>query len=127
LQSFQSIFEDRFDFTCLQKQIGENDRALLDRAGVRCLGDELVDFSDTAALCTLMDLVISIDTSVAHLAGALGVPVWVLLPWHPDWRWMLDRDDSPWYNSMRLFRQTERGNWGPILQDVKLKLQALFD
>ena len=63
-----------------------------------------------------LDLVISSDTSIVHLAGALGVPVWVALPLAPDWRWLLEREDSPWYPSMRLFRQTERGNWSEVFQ-----------
>jgi hypothetical protein len=72
-----------------------------------------------------MDLVVSIDTSVAHLAGALGIRTWVLLTWVPDWRWLLDRDDSPWYPSMRLFRQTTRGSWNGVLERVKLEIKAL--
>ncbi|HSZ54764.1 MAG TPA: tetratricopeptide repeat protein [Tepidisphaeraceae bacterium] len=72
---------------------------------------ELIDFSDTAALIDNLDLVISVDTAVAHLAGALGRPVWMLLPLTPDWRWMLGREDSPWYPTMRLFRQPEWGDW----------------
>jgi tetratricopeptide (TPR) repeat protein len=79
------------------------------------LGGELTDFADTAAVITLSDLVISVDTALAHLAGALGKPVWILLPFAPDWRWMLDREDSPWYPTARLFRQPAIGEWdGPI-------------
>jgi ADP-heptose:LPS heptosyltransferase len=75
----------------------------------------LNDFSDTAALIANLDLVITVDTAVAHLAGAMGKPVWVLLKKVADWRWMHDRADSPWYPTMRLFRQEERGDWeGPI-------------
>ena len=75
----------------------------------------LHDFCDTAALVEHLDLVISVDTAVVHLAGAMGKPVWVLLARIPDWRWMLERTDSPWYPSMRLFRQQRRGDWsGPI-------------
>jgi len=74
-------------------------------------GHELGDFSDTAALISQLDLVISVDTGVAHLAGALGKPVWILLTHAPDWRWLLDRDDSPWYPSARLFRQRETREW----------------
>jgi ADP-heptose:LPS heptosyltransferase len=66
-----------------------------------------------------MDLVITIDNSAAHLAGALGVPTWVLLPFAPDWRWLLDRDDSPWYPSIRLFRQTQIGDWESVVREVR--------
>ena len=76
---------------------------------------ELHDFADTAALASQLDLVVTADTSVAHLAGAMGKPTWVLVPFAPDWRWLLDRDDSPWYPTARLFRQTTAGDWaGPI-------------
>ena len=78
----------------------------------------LGDFADTAGLIENLDLVISVDTSVAHLAGALGRPVWILLPFAPDWRWMLDRPDSPWYSRARLFRQAETGKWRPVVKDV---------
>jgi tetratricopeptide (TPR) repeat protein len=73
--------------------------------------DELVDWADTAALIANLDLIISVDTAMAHLAGAMGKPVWVMLPWPSDWRWLLDREDSLWYPTMRLFRQTNRGDW----------------
>lgn len=75
------------------------------------LGPELNDFSDTAAAIANCDLIITMDTAVAHLAGAMGQPVWVFLPHLPDWRWFLDREDSPWYPSMRLFRQNQAGQW----------------
>jgi hypothetical protein len=85
---------------------------------------DLGNFADTAALMAHLDLVVSVDTSVAHLAGALGRPVWLLLPFAPDWRWMLDRTDSPWYPGMRLFRQQRRGEWLPVLEQVR---EALVD
>ena len=118
------MFNLRLEFISLQKEVTDAERTGLDRAGVLYAGDALDDFSDTAALCVLMDLVISIDTSVAHLAGALGGPVWVLLTWAPDWRWLLDRDDSPWSPSMRLFRQKARGDWNGVLERLKLELEA---
>jgi hypothetical protein len=121
---FGRLFNPRFEFISLQKEVTDAERALLDRAGVLHTGDTLADFSDTAALCVLMDLVISVDTSVAHLAGALGRPVWVLLTWVPDWRWLLDRDDSPWYPSMRLFRQKASGNWNGVLDRLQLEFEA---
>ncbi len=92
-----------------------------------CLIDhtaEIRDFSDTAALIAHFDLVISIDTGVAHLAGALGKETWVLLPYAADWRWMLDRDDSPWYPGMRLFRQESTGDWQTVIASVKEALRA---
>jgi hypothetical protein len=82
-------------------------------------------FADTAALMKALVLVISVDTSVAHVAGALGVPVWVLIPFTPDWRWMYDREDSPWYPTMRLFRQTKRGEWGDVFECVAAELAKL--
>jgi pentatricopeptide repeat protein len=81
------------------------------------------DFADTAALIQQLDLVITVDTSVAHLAGALGKPVWVLLPANWDWRWMLDRDDSPWYPTARVFRQTELGDWSAVIGEVEVALR----
>ena len=80
-------------------------------------------FMDTAAIMKNLDLVISVDTSTAHLAGALGVPTWILLPFESDWRWLLDRNDSPWYSSVRLFRQTKSKNWDLVLDRVKSELQ----
>ena len=84
--------------------------------------DLLHDYADTATIIDQLDLVITVDTSVAHLAAALGKPVWVLLPFAPDWRWLLDRDDSPWYRSARLFRQSERGDWASVFQSVQTAL-----
>jgi len=84
----------------------------------RC-GEQLQDFADTAALIDLLDLVIAVDTSVAHLAGAMGKPVWILLPYHADWRWLLDRSDSPWYPTARLFRQDSARSWGSVMADVR--------
>lgn len=91
--------------------------------GVVDLRRELGDFADTAAVLAEMDLVISVDTAVAHLAGALARPVWVLLPFAADWRWMQDRNDSPWYPTARLFRQEVLGDWGPVLAAVRAALR----
>jgi tetratricopeptide (TPR) repeat protein len=81
--------------------------------------DQLADIDRFAAQVAAMDLVVSIDNSTAHLAGALGIPTWVLLPYAPDWRWMLGREDSLWYPAMRLFRQETMGDWGPVVERVK--------
>ena len=85
--------------------------------------EDIKDFSDTAAFIENLDLVISVDTAVAHLAGALGKPVWTLLPFAPDWRWLLNRDDSPWYPTMRLFRQPSPGDWKSVINQVLKELQ----
>lgn len=127
LERFQRLFHQKFEFVSLQKHLTAAECGRLDCLNVPHPGEALVDFSDTAALSCLMDLVISIDTSVAHLAGALAVPVWVLLPWFPGWLWMLDRDDSPWYPLMRLFRQQAPGDWDGVLQRVQMELQDRFD
>ena len=84
---------------------------------------ELVDFSDTAALLENLDLVITVDTSVAHVAAALGKPTWLLLPYLSDFRWLMDRVDTPWYPSMRLYRQDQPGDWTPVLQRIKNDLE----
>ena len=90
------------------------------------LGPELDDFCDTAAVLSQLDLVLSVDTAVAHLAGALGKPVWLMLPKSSEWRWLEGRDDSPWYPTMRLFRQSAHGDWGKVIERVRLALLAVM-
>jgi ADP-heptose:LPS heptosyltransferase len=93
-------------------------------AGMRIedLSGELRDFSDTAAVMANLDLVISVDTAVAHLAGAMGRPAWLLLKFAPDWRWLLAREDSPWYPTMQLFRQRKPADWYPVIDAVAAAL-----
>jgi ADP-heptose:LPS heptosyltransferase len=88
------------------------------------LGEQLTDFADTAALISELDLVITVDTAVAHVAGALGKPVWILLPFVADWRWLQDREDSPWYPSARLFRQPAPTNWGSVIKRLREELRS---
>ena len=103
----------------LQKEYREHDQYFLANApAIFQHQDALRDFSDTAALVECMDLIISVDTSVAHLAGALGKPVWILLPFAPDYRWLLDREDTPWYPTARLFRQSNIGEWQSVIDHV---------
>jgi hypothetical protein len=107
------------EYHSLQKDTRALDlSALRDVPGPRDWSAELGDFSDTAALCACMDLVISVDTSVAHLAGALGKPLWLLLPRNPDWRWLLEREDSPWYPTARLYRRGADAGWAEVLARV---------
>ena len=89
------------------------------------LGDQQADLADTAAMMATLDLVITVDTVIAHLAGALGKPVWILLPYAADWRWLLDRDDSPWYPTARLFRQPKMGDLISVIHKVGDELACL--
>jgi len=118
LEQLMSFLPEGYDYISLQKDIRPEDLRIAQAKKLKLLGGELNDFSDTAALCQCMDLVISVDTSVTHLSGAIGKKTWVLLPFSPDWRWMLERQDSPWYQSMKLYRQTERGQWPTVLNQL---------
>jgi tetratricopeptide (TPR) repeat protein len=115
------------NFVSLQKVLRKSDQEAL-RAWRQVLhfGERLADFADTAAVVAQLDLVITVDTAVAHLAGALGKPTWVLLPYAPDWRWLLERRDSPWYPGMRLFRQQAPGEWLGVMAEVTGKLRTLM-
>jgi tetratricopeptide (TPR) repeat protein len=120
---------DWAEWVSLQKEVREADAALLaTRTDLHHVGGELMDFADTAALVELMDVVVTVDTSVANLAGAMGKPVWILLPYNPhDWRWMLDREDSPWYPTARLFRQPATDDWASVIRRVNEELVAQFE
>lgn len=116
-----------FDYVCLQKDIRAPDLEILAaNPWLTRFDEEVRDFSDTAALCECLDLVVSVDTSVAHLSAALGRPTWVLLPFRPDWRWLLERDDSPWYPTAKLYRQQAIGDWHGVLTRVAADLRTAF-
>ena len=120
LRSLLPLLDVDATFVSLQKEVRAADTATLkESADIIHFGHELEDFSDTAALISHLDLVISVDTAIAHLAGALGKPVWILLTHVPDWRWLLDRDDSPWYPTARLFRQSETREWDSVIMRVR--------
>lgn len=122
---FAPLLSEPFSFVSLQKVVSEADAKLM--AGLPNLlhfGDQLADFDDTAAIIAALDLVVTIDTAVAHLAGAMGKPTWILLPHAPEWRWMLDREDTPWYPTARLFRQHRRGDWESVIERVRASLSA---
>jgi hypothetical protein len=110
------------DFISVQKDVNEAQAAILDRHGVLNLGPQFEDFADTAAVVAMLDLLMAVDTSVAHLAGAMGKAVALLVPFAPDMRWLLDRTDSPWYPTMRLFRQSAIGDWDGPLERLRQEL-----
>jgi tetratricopeptide (TPR) repeat protein len=111
-------------FSVQKGELERQSEGLANEFDFHTLGPAISDFSDTLAVLQLMDLVITVDTSVAHLAGAAGLPVWVLVSRFSDWRWLIDRTDSPWYPSMRLFRQRELGHWGAVIDEVQDALRA---
>ncbi len=117
-QALAPLLSADAEFVCLQAAVRGGDKAALAASQVVDLTGEIEDFADTAALVASCDLVISADTSVAHLAGAVGAPVWVMLPFSADWRWMTARRDSPWYPSARLFRQSAPGDWAGVVAAV---------
>jgi hypothetical protein len=111
----------------LQTQVRDSDRAALgSNPQVVSFDDSLLDFDNTAALCGLMDVVVTVDTSLAHLAGALGHKTWLLLPRTPDFRWLRDREDSPWYSSLKLYRQTTANEWSSVFERVATDLRREF-
>jgi len=124
VEDFFRYLPNGFEYICLKKELSNAEFKFLKKHDIAFYADELEDFSDTAALCDLMDLVISVDTSVAHLSASLGKPTWILLPYLPDWRWMLDDSTSPWYPTVKLYRQGANRNWADVLQIVRRDLWA---
>jgi len=128
LEQFKPLFEmDNIDFFSLQKGFGDEQIKQYQLSNeIHDFTADIVSFSDTAALIEDLDLIIGVDTATTHLAGALGNSVWMLLPFNPDWRWMLDRADSPWYPSMQLFRQKSIGDWQPVVEKITQQLEELI-
>jgi len=127
LQMMSHILDVDAMFVSLQKEPRAQDAAILRKTEIVDHSRDLTDFAETAALVSCLDLVITVDTSVAHLAAALGRPTWILLPYNPDFRWLLDRDDSPWYPTAKLFRQTENRRWPEVLDRLRVELGALVE
>jgi Tfp pilus assembly protein PilF len=128
LAKLRTLFRDNkaIEWLSVQRDLREGDAEILrSHSHVRHLGPELNDFADAAAVLSLADLVITVDTAIAHLAGALGRPAWVLLPYSPDFRWLLERDDSPWYPSARLFRQQSMADWDSVITRVQESIVKL--
>jgi tetratricopeptide (TPR) repeat protein len=127
LEALLPLLEAKASFISLQKDPRPADRALLDQQKkILDLGPELKSFADTAAVVSQLDLVITVDTSVAHLVGALGRPVWIMLCYVPCWRYLLHRTDSPWYPTARLFRQSETRDWRTVVHQVRTELDSLI-
>ena len=123
----ETLADERLRFYSLQKDITDEERAVLTgRLRGIDLGPRLIDFNTTAAVVANLDLVITCDSTVAHLAGAIGVKAWVAIPFAPDWRWLLEREDSPWYPSLRLFRQRQPGNWAEVFRRMRAQLEELL-
>ncbi|GLU31842.1 tetratricopeptide repeat protein [Trinickia caryophylli] len=123
LARLRPLLIEGVEWVSLQKVVRDEDRETLEESGIRHFGEELGDFGDTAALVGALDHVISVDTSVAHLAGALARQLWLLLPWLPDWRWRLSGAASMWYPSATLFRQPRAGDWDAVLEQVAAALR----
>lgn len=128
LRALSRILDVDATFVSLQKDPQPEDvETLREKTEIVDLTADLTDFAETAALVSCLDLVIAVDTSVAHLAAALGRPTWILLPYVPDYRWLLDRDDSPWYPTVRLFRQTGTREYGSVIERVRTELSATIE
>ena len=110
------------DWLVLQPNLSDDDENALDTlartASIHRFGTRISDFADTAAIVDRLDAIVSIDTSIAHLAGALGKPLWLMLPFAADWRWFTNTDRSPWYPNARLVRQPSPGQWAPVVEAV---------
>jgi ADP-heptose:LPS heptosyltransferase len=120
LETLQPVLDLPLEFHSLQQELRTQDAvALVGRPTIHLHGPSLTDFAQTAALIANLDVIVTVDTSVAHLAGALGKPVFLLVHAVPDFRWLLGRDDSPWYPSVRLFRQTRRDSWTEAIDRMR--------
>ncbi len=128
LDKFLQIILPEFNYFCLQKNINETDEEIIkNSSNIFYLLDDFCDFNDTAALCENMDLIITVDTSIAHLAGALGKKTYLLLPYAPDWRWGLSSNKSVWYDSITIFRQDEARNWDAVFSHIVKQLKIEFN
>jgi len=128
--SFYSLQINKTSDYHLQKSAAEQVQELRNPAVIHLFDDSFDrqngSFVDSAAVISNLDLVITVDTSVCHFAAALGAPTWLLLSEPADWRWLLDRDDSPWYPNMRLFRQKKHGDWAPVVERIEKELRNLL-
>jgi hypothetical protein len=128
LQVMSPLLDVDAMFVSLQREARPHDADVLrERTEIIDHSRDLTDFVETAALVSCLDLVVAVDTSVAHLAAALGRPTWILLPSNPDFRWMLNRNDSPWYPTVRLFRQSRTREYESVIERVRAELEAMAE
>jgi len=120
------FLSNNYNIYSLQKDISIDEKNELINNKILGFENELIDFSETAAFCSQMDLIITIDTSVAHLACSIGMKVWILLPYIPDFRWFWDIGNSPWYPNAKIFRQSKPGDWDSVITDVVLELKRIY-
>ncbi|MDP3558860.1 MAG: tetratricopeptide repeat protein, partial [Legionellaceae bacterium] len=125
LPLFLTLYQSNLDFICLQKELSFEEKKALDQHNIPYHSLELSTMVGTAALIACLDLIITVDTSIAHLAAAMGKEVWILLPFNADWRWFIQREDSPWYPTIKLFRQETLGSWDIPLSRIKKALSSL--
>jgi hypothetical protein len=126
LTQLLSLLPDRYRYVSLQKDLNESEQRIVAAHSLDFSLSQDLNFTEAAALCAVLDLVISVDTSVAHLCAALGQKTWILLPFNADCRWLLDRSDSPWYDSVTLYRQASRGDWRGVLTQITADLNREF-
>ena len=126
LEQILPLLAEGVDYISLQKDVREVDLPVLQQSQILDFSEHLKDFADTAALCDCMDLIITVDTSVAHLAAAMGRVTWLLLPYTPDYRWLLERDDTPWYPSVKLYRQHQHADWSQAFAQLSKDLKSFI-
>lgn len=126
LETLLQVVDTQHQYFALHNNITDSERVLLEKHGVEIVDNLLTDFNQTAGLIANLDFVITVDTAVAHLSASMGLPTWIMLPaYGVDWRWLLNRKDSPWYPTARLFRQQNYGDWSNVIKEIKLH-QELF-
>ena len=127
LSKLLTLFDYEIDLFILQTEMRDTDESMVRSLPFKDYRKELTSFHETAGLINYLDLVITVDTSVAHLSAAMGKPTWIMLPYVSDFRWLLDREDSPWYPSVRLFRQSSPGDWEGVIKKIETEMNYLFD
>jgi len=127
LKYFEKILNKDINLYALQKEISKEEKKLLRKYNITEFTEKLTNFAETAAYCSQMDLIITVDTSVAHLASAIGLKVWILIPYIPDFRWFWDTEKSPWYPNIKIFRQKKPEDWNSVVKEVVSEMELFFN